>query len=62
MSSLVKADKLSVENDVELRALCNMLRMAKGFTLGLARVNHPAMRVRLAAEVRRAFEGRLSAR
>ncbi len=44
---------LSVENRVELRALCNMLELASGFTLGFVRVNHSGLRERLVDEIRR---------
>ena len=43
----------SVENRVELTALCTMLELASGFTLGFARVNHPSLRERLVEEVKR---------
>ena len=49
---------LSVENQVELTALCNMLELAGGFTLGFARVNHPKLRARLVEEVRRRLPGK----
>jgi tetratricopeptide (TPR) repeat protein len=45
-------DKLSLENQVELEALCNMLRLARGFVLGFARVNHPGLQRRLIDEIR----------
>ena len=44
---------LSVENRVELTALCNMLELASGFTLGFVRVNHSGLRERLVDEIRR---------
>ncbi|MBI3472273.1 MAG: tetratricopeptide repeat protein, partial [Candidatus Solibacter usitatus] len=51
MSTPVAESGLCLDNQVELRALCNMLRRAKGFTLGFARVNHPGLRERLVAQV-----------
>ena len=52
MSTRVVERPLSIENRVELRTLCNMLRLANGFVLGFASVNHPSLRERLVAEIR----------
>ena len=52
MSTRVSPPPLSVDNQVELRALVNMLRMAGGFALAFARVNHPSLARRLIEEIR----------
>lgn len=52
MSRQALQASLSVENQVELRALANMLRRAGGFALAFARVNHPALKERLIAELK----------
>ena len=53
METKTQQAALSVENQVELTALCNMLELAGGFTLGFARVNHPKLRLRLVEAIRR---------
>jgi tetratricopeptide (TPR) repeat protein len=52
MSTRVSPPPLSVDNQVELRALVNMLRVAGGFALAFARVNHPSLARRLIEEIR----------
>ena len=58
MATKAQQAALSVENQVELTALCNMLELAGGFTLGFARVNHPKLRARLVEEIRRRLPGK----
>ena len=58
METKTQQAALSVENQVELTALCNMLELAGGFTLGFARVNHPKLRARLVEEIRRRLPGK----
>ena len=53
MATKTQQAALSVEKQVELTALCNMLELAGGFTLGFARVNHPKLRARLVEAIRR---------
>src|SRR5437016_3243921 len=56
MSTPVTETALSVDNELSLRMLCNMLRRGHGsFTLGFARANHRTLRDRLVGEVRRRF-------
>jgi hypothetical protein len=43
---------IKAENEIELRALANMLSMAQGFTLGFAWVNHVSLRDNVVTELR----------
>lgn len=52
MSIRTHEASLATENQVELAALCKMLELAQGFTLGFARVNHVTLRERLVEEIR----------
>lgn len=58
MSTPTVRAPLSLENQVELRALANMLRRAGGFALAFARVNHPSLKERLIAELKDQLPGK----
>ncbi len=41
----------AASNDIELRALCNLLRRAQSFTLAFARVNHASLKLSLISQI-----------
>ncbi|MBY0506784.1 MAG: tetratricopeptide repeat protein, partial [Bryobacteraceae bacterium] len=52
-ASVITPAGITAENELELQAVCRMMERAQSCVLAFAWVNHPALRERLTAEVRR---------